>query len=442
MSKTNRYYVLMVVLLTAISVFAQGYSWDEDLHHRLLVDFNKTREQVKSYIEGYIPNVTDAQMDVWEKTGALESRTVDGKKWYFHNAAPNLFKIDDSCRQIKFQKDGPTGHEENLANKETVPAIIKSCRESRSYLAEPKHIRIHYSITVNADAVPAGKTIRCWLPFPRTDIYRQNNVRLIDTNVKKFVRAPMSCGHSSLYMEQKAKAGESAVFSETFEYTSYGSWFNLRPENIQPYDTTTQIYKVYTSERDQHMVFTPRLRHLADSLTHGETNPLFKARKIFKWVNDHFPWASAREYSTIDNIPEYVLNYRHGDCGQVSLLFLTLCRISGIPAHFESGFMLHPGAVNLHDWGELYFEGMGWVPADMSFGIPLYAKNDDEKWFFLGGIDSWRMVVNSDFGMQLYPTKTYPRSETVDFQRGEVEWESGNLYFDKWKWNIEVTYLP
>ena len=111
MSKNNRYYVLMVVLLSALSVFAQGYSWDEDLHHRLLVDFNKTREQVKSYIERYIPNATDAQMDAWEKTGALESRTVDGKKWYFHNAAPNLFKIDDSCRQIKFQKDGLTQHQ-------------------------------------------------------------------------------------------------------------------------------------------------------------------------------------------------------------------------------------------------------------------------------------------------------------------------------------------
>ena len=35
--------------------------------------------------------------------------------------------------------------------------------------------------------------------------------------------------------------------------------------------------------------------------------------------------------STIENIPEYVLDNRHGDCGQVSLLFITLCRISGIP---------------------------------------------------------------------------------------------------------------
>ena len=168
------------------------------------------------------------------------------------------------------------------------------------------------------------------------------------------------------------------------------------------------------------------------------TTPLAKARRIFKWIDENFPWASAREYSTIDNIPEYVLANNHGDCGQVTLLFLTLCRSVGIPAHFQSGFMLHPGDENLHDWGEIYIQDLGWVPVDMSFGIPAYAQNEKETFFFLGGIDSFRMVVNNDFGCPLYPAKQYPRSETVDFQRGEVEWQGGNLYFDKWKWNLEV----
>ena len=29
------------------------------------------------------------------------------------------------------------------------------------------------------------------------------------------------------------------------------------------------------------------------------------------------------------------------------------------------------------------------------------------------------------------------RSEPYDFQRGELEWEGGNLYFDKWDWHME-----
>ena len=57
------------------------------------------------------------------------------------------------------------------------------------------------------------------------------------------------------------------------------------------------------------------------------------------------------------------------------------------------------------------------MPVDQSFGIPAFARNADEEYFFLGGIDSWRMIVNTDYGMPLVPEKKYPRSETVDFQR-------------------------
>ena len=246
--------------------------------------------------------------------------------------------------------------------------------------------------------------------------------------------------HSTLYMEKPAVAGQPTVFRESFCFTSSAEWHALRPEQIIPYDTTSALYRTYTAERAQHIRFTPQLRQLADSLTAGEENPLRRARLLFQWVNDHFPWASAREYSTLENIPEYVLANRHGDCGQVTLLFLTLCRISGIPAHFQSGFMLHPGEWNLHDWGEIYFEGVGWVPVDQSFGIPTFARDEEERWFFLGGIDAWRWIVNNDYGMALDPEKRYPRSETVDFQRGEVEWDGGNLYFDQWDYDLQVEY--
>ncbi|MCH3995314.1 MAG: transglutaminase domain-containing protein [Prevotella sp.] len=417
---------------------AANYHWESDLHHRLLYDFSKTREEVKTYIRQYIPDVSDQQMDNWEKTGALEARIIDGKKLYFHNAASNLFLIDPSCRKIKESKDGIAKNGYETVDQTNVPLIIREAPHHPLHLAEPKHMRITYTITVNADAVPEGEIVRCWMPFPRRDIQRQRDVKLINASEKSYILSPENSAHSSLYMEKKAVKGEPTVFSETFEFTSFGSWFDLKPEDIQPYQKDSPLYKTYTSERDKHIVFTPRLRQLADSLTQGTDNPLLKARKIFTWINAHFPWASAREYSTIANIPEYVLENHHGDCGQVTLLFLTLCRISGIPAHFESGFMMHPQYENLHDWGELYFEGVGWVPADMSFGIPCYAKNDKETYFFLGGIDSWRLVVNSDFGMPLYPEKTYPRSETVDFQRGEVEWKGGNVYFDNWHWKLSV----
>ena len=414
------------------------YSWEADLHHRLLNDFSKTREQVKEYIRKYIPDVTDRQLDEWEKTGELECRVIDGEKKYFHNAAPNLFRINKECARLKAKRDTPGRDGEVTVREDNTRAVMKQAAKSKERIGDPKHFRIRYTITVKPDAVPEGETVRCWMPMPRTDVPRQKNVKLLSTSQPDFVRSPMDYAHSTVYMEKKAEAGKPTVFSEEFEFDAYGAWFDLDTAATTTYDTTSDLYKTYTSERDCHMVFTPQIRALAERLTQGAATPLAKARRIFKWVDDNFPWASAREYSTIENIPAYVLDNHHGDCGQVTLLFLTLCRSLGSPAHFQGGFMLHPGEENLHDWGEIYVPEYGWVPVDQSFGIPAYAKNEQETYFFFGGIDSFRMIVNNDYGCPLYPAKQFPRSETVDFQRGEVEWAGGNLYFDQWRWNLEV----
>ncbi|MBN2570670.1 MAG: transglutaminase domain-containing protein, partial [Ignavibacteriales bacterium] len=107
---------------------------------------------------------------------------------------------------------------------------------------------------------------------------------------------------------------------------------------------------------------------------------------------------------------------------------------------WQSGWMFHPDNINLHDWGEVYFEGYGWVPVDQSFGIQN-SSDENLKYFFLGGLDAYRLIVNDDYSVPLYPSKIFPRSETVDFQRGEVEWRCGNLYFDKWDYHMDVEYL-
>lgn len=437
------YLFVFFLALSACSTkpVTKPYKWEDDLHQRLLNDFCLTESQVKDYIRKYIPDVNDEQMQKWEASGALECMTLDGEKRFFRNSGPNLFRVDTTCNNIKVAKEGnvPSGSEK--VNVDNLPEIITAVKSSQNPIVAPKRMRITYTLTVDSNAVPAGKIIRCWLPYPRTDIARQKDVKFISASEPQYTFSPKDCMHSTLYMEKRARYNETTVFSETFEYTSCGEWHPVKPENILPYDTTSVLYKEYTSPREKHIVFSPRLRQLAARLTAGETNPYFKAQRIFRWVNDHFPWASAREYSTIENIPEYVLDNHHGDCGQVSLLFITLCRISGIPAHFQSGFMMHPRAWNLHDWAEVYFEGVGWIPIDQSFGVPTFARNAEEEYFFFGGIDSWRMVVNNDYGMPLVPAKKYPRSETVDFQRGEVEWDGGNIYFPKWNYHMDIEYL-
>ena len=453
--------LVLLSLLAVIPSCKGKYSWERDLQYRISVDFSKTRSEVTDYIRQYIPDVTEEQIDAWTESGKLESMEIDSRTMYFRNAAPNLFRIDPECKAKKDAVEGNPPYvpdKDDLVDMKNLPEILLSGQG----LSAPKKMRIKYTLTVDADAVPEGEIIRCWLPYPRTDVERQKDVKFISAGARvddlntfstsdKFSElihfSDPSCKHSTLYMEMHTIKGKPTVFTEEFEYTSYGEYFADLENLVKPYDKDSELYKEFTREREKHIVFTPEIKRIADSLTNGITNPYLQARAIFSWISDNFPWASAREYSTMENIPMYVLQNGHGDCGMKTLLLLTMCRYKGIPGHFQSGFMMHPGAWNLHDWGELYFEGVGWVPVDQSFGIPGYAEGEylqkypGSKYFFLGGIDSWRMVVNQDYGMDLDPRKTYPRSETVDFQRGEVEWRGGNLYFPEWDYEMEISYL-
>lgn len=415
--------------------------WEQERLSRIKIDFSRTEAEVKEYIRQYIPDVTNEQMRHWEACQALEHMYFDGEKRYFRNAAPNLFRIDPAARAIKIAKDGAPLSAGGRVNQKHLPEVISEAKRLNTDTVLPVRMRVRYTLTVEANAVPEGEMLRCWLPYPKDNQHRQKDVTFIFASEPVYTFSPDSYDHSTLYMEKKAVKDEPTLFSEEFEYTSYAEWHRLQPEDVLPYDTTSALYKAYTAERETHIQFSPRIRKLAGELAGDETDPLQKARRYFIWINDKFPWASAREYSTIPNIPEYVLDMNHGDCGQVTLLFITLCRCSGIPARFQSGFMMHPNAWNLHDWAEIYVEGIGWVPVDQSFGIPSYAQSPEEQMFFFGGIDSWRMIVNNDYSKPLYPGKKYPRSETVDFQRGEVEWTGGNIYFNQWDYDMEIKYI-
>jgi transglutaminase-like putative cysteine protease len=183
------------------------------------------------------------------------------------------------------------------------------------------------------------------------------------------------------------------------------------------------------------------MRRYSAEAVGGETNPLVVAQRLFAAV-DRIPWAGAREYSTIRNIGDYALHAGHADCGQQTLLLMTLLRMNGIPSRWQSGWVYSEGDYsNMHDWGWLYLEPWGWLPMDVTFG-KLHSGDPTIDGFYLGGLDAYRIAFNDDYGTPFYPPKRFERSETVDSQRGEVEWRGGNLYFDRWDYEFEAEVLP
>lgn len=92
-----------------------------------------------------------------------------------------------------------------------------------------------------------------------------------------------------------------------------------------------------TGELLPHIAFTPYLRALTREIVGNETNPLKKARKIYDFVTTKVVYSYMRSYVSLPVIPEYCASRLRGDCGVQALTFITMCRIAGIPARWQSG---------------------------------------------------------------------------------------------------------
>jgi hypothetical protein len=95
----------------------------------------------------------------------------------------------------------------------------------------------------------------------------------------------------------------------------------------------------------------------------------------------------------------------------------------------------------MHDWAEIYLEPWGWLPADASWGVMKH-QDPAVQDFYCGHIDPYRMIVNLDYGRALEPAKHSFRSEPIDFQRGEIEIDGHNLYFDEWEYTFDEKTTP
>ena len=406
---------------------------------RLRKEFPYKRADVKEQLKPYYPEVSDEQLDNWEAAKQLEMRVIDGEKRYFSRAVGNLFRLNPDAKKWKAKIDGNEGTMQKSFEQQLVEGYFEKNIAGPAAFDQHK-LKLTYSVSLDADAVPTGEIVRCWLPYPRTGLTRQPEAELLETSESTYILAPPETLQRSIYMEKPAVAGEPTKFSVSYMVELAAQWFNVKPGDVKPYDTASEIYKTYTAEQKPQIVFTENVRAMAEEIVGEEKNPVEKVRLLFYWINDHIPWAGALEYSVMDCIPEYVLENRHGDCGMQTFLFLSMARSLGIPCKWQSGWYLFPNDKNLHDWAEVYYEGVGWVPLDQSFGL-MDSEDIRVKEFYMKGLDSYRLVINDAVSAEFYPKKKYYRSEPYDFQRGELEWKGGNLYFDTWDYHMEVEYI-
>ncbi|HET8818091.1 MAG TPA: transglutaminase domain-containing protein [Xanthomonadaceae bacterium] len=416
---------------------ADALRFERERMRRILLDFTLSASEVKARVAERIPDLTDAEFAAWDAAGLFERMTIDGRTLYFNRSPSNLFRLSDAALARRaHQVPLPEGPMESANAHHR--AIVEAAAATGSTSVLPRRVRVTQSLTVDADAVPAGETVRAWIPYPRAIDGLQEDIRLLDSEPARHAIAPESTLQRTVYLERPAVAGEPTEFAITYELTRYARHHAIDPDRVVPATLTAELAP-HVAEQPPHVVFTDDLRAFSRRVVGDETNPYRIAQKLFAAVDD-IPWAGAREYSTISNISDYALHAGHADCGQQTLLLITLLRLNGIPARWQSGMVFSDGDYdNLHDWGLVYLAPYGWVPMDVTTG--RFEQAPGLEWFYLGGVDAYRIAFNDEWGTPFEPAKAHFRSETVDSQRGEAEWDGGNLYFDQWDYGFDAKVL-
>ena len=406
---------------------------------RILLDFALGADGAKAQIRKQIPDLTDDEFARWDARGYIEHRVIDGRTLYFNHAAGNLFRLSEAARARRASpqpfNDSPLGSASAYH-----AAVIKDAVATHHNSVDPQRVRITQSLTVHPDAVPAGETIKAWIPYPRAIAGQQEDIHFISSAPPAHEIAPEPAMQRTVFLQQPAAANKPTKFSVTYEVTISARYQPVDPGKVTAAKITSELAP-YVSERPPHIVFTEQLQLFSRQIVGDEKNPWRIAQKLYAAV-DAIPWAGAREYSTISDISAAALQAGHADCGQQTLLLMTLLRMNGIPTRWQSGMIFSPARYwDLHDWGQAYIAPYGWIPVDVTFGR-LDSADPQVAGFYLGGLDGYRVAFNDDYGRELTPAKAHFRSDTVDNQRGEAEWRSGNLYYDQWDYDFMWQILP
>ncbi len=128
----------------------------------------------------------------------------------------------------------------------------------------------------------------------------------------------------------------------------------------------------------------PELQELALSLKDKDGNVLKTILNIIQWISSNIKYEAGNR----PHYPEETYRSKAGDCDDQAILFVTLCRILGIPSYVQLGYVYFHGTtfkgslsmvdghlnytyenIGWHGWAMVYVPKIGWVPVDLTYFV-------------------------------------------------------------------------
>ena len=369
-------------------------------------------EDALELLRANIRDFKDEELEtLWEENTA-DWIYINGRVQFHELFFDNLMKTRDDygARFLGTMED----------NEKNAALLRENVRLMEEHGGRTVHMRLltRLSLTPEAEKACMGKTAHVYMPLP-VECAQVRNLRLL--GFEGTAGEPVSVDNGS-YPQRTARF-ETVIRGGGGGVGETEVWFEKETglRNPGPSQVPFCQPSFYTGEEAPHIRFTPYLRELTRSVTEGEENPLLAAEKIYRFITSQVKYSFVRSYSTVEDIPEFTAANRKGDCGFQALLFITMCRIAGIPARWQSGLYATPLTVGSHDWAQYYVAPFGWLSADCSFGGSAFRQGDEKRRAYYGAnLDPYRIPYASQFMHSFSREEEGLRDDPYDNQSGEV----------------------
>lgn len=379
---------------------------------RLPDNYPYTRAQALDMARAAIPGLSEGEFEELERRADIAYAYIGREKRYFSEFLPSLMRLRPELAARAGRAPAP--------GNPLLDGAIERLRAGGE---------LGYALSMRArlrvcDGAFAPGVYRALLPLPARTA-QQSNIRLISASPGLAgvgdERAEARCA----FFERRMDASE--PFEVEYEFEARVRYFDgaLPAPDAPLYPDAPEPCADDLAELPGHIVFTPYIRRLVARITEGAASPLERAWRIYDYVTGSVRYSYMREYFLLPPpIAEYAALGLKGDCGVQALMFITLCRASGVPARWQSGLYAAPGDVGSHDWAQFYAPGWGWLFVDCSFGGAARRAGSRERWkFYFGNLDPYRMAANSRFQADTGFGMRFGRNDPYDNQRGECESE-------------------
>ncbi|SDW47869.1 transglutaminase-like domain-containing protein [Tepidimicrobium xylanilyticum] len=389
-------------------------NFEKDRIRRLKQDYIYTFDEALSLAESKIKNFTKEELEYLMDNRYADWIYIDGKITLHKRFLQNSLRVHPTLKSRLLE---PIEEPASILD-ETIDEIMNK--------GEVKYFfHVKTGLKLKRNLARKGEKILVHLPIPRK-AQQIKNINIISTSHEPKAISYEEHPQRTIFFEEIVKGDDE--FTVEYSYESYIKYRKLEKAKVSENQPT-----FYTEEYLPHIRFSPFLRELAKEIVGSESNPLVKARKIYDYITKNVQYSYVRQYAAIINVPEYAAYNLKGDCGIQAMLFITLCRIVGIPARWQSGLVVNPNYIGCHDWAEFYIEPYGWLFADPSFGGSGLRNKNEKRWnFYFGHVDPFRMVANSEFHYNFYPKKKFLRQDPYDNQEGEMEYLDRPVFHDEY----------